>query len=257
MGFQFQLYRGDQISDEILSDAAELFSENYGVWGPQASSKLGTFAKAGRRVRMNSTRLRQQCLPSGADNIYVKATEGGNLIGNAFATRWVHQGQRMCWITQLVVSSRYRNLGIATEVWFQSESCVFVLICTLQLLRKLQEEKLEQEQIFGILSSHPFAIRAALRALGRGAEKADLSMTHEHAATIMASCPVVYVREAKLVGSLFEGTGAEAGVKSCADTNFYVDHQEPLHALEYTKQSGLEWPFGELPEGHEFLVLAR
>ncbi|KPI45758.1 uncharacterized protein AB675_866 [Cyphellophora attinorum] len=238
MSFEYQIYRGDQISEPILTDAARLFSENYGVWGLQASSKLGTFAKAGRRIRMSSIRLKQQCLPPGADNIYIRAVKGEKLVGNVFATRWVHQGRRMCWIAQLVVSSYYRNLRIATE-----------------LLRKLQEQEQGEEQAFGILSSHPFAIRAALRAFGHGLEKVNLSMTQKYAATTMASCPIVYVREAKLRGSLFGESGAETGVKSCADTKFYVDHQEPVQALNAAKQSGLEWPLGDLPEGHEFLLL--
>jgi hypothetical protein len=137
----------------------------------------------------------------------------------------------------------------------RGDDIMSTLTYLLQLLLKLREG--EQDRGFGLLSSHPFAIKAALRAFGRGLDEVDLSMTKEHAATIMASCPVDYVHEAKLKGSLFEGDGAETGVVSCADTNFYVDHTEPLNALEIVKQSGLEWPFGDLPEGHEYLVLVK
>jgi hypothetical protein len=116
MNFVYQVCRGTEITDEVLAEGAKLFCENYGIWGPEASSKIGKFAKAGNRVRMNSARLKQQCLPAGADNVYVKVMDGSTLAGNVFATRWVYEGRNMCWITQLVVSGSYRKHGLATQV---------------------------------------------------------------------------------------------------------------------------------------------
>jgi hypothetical protein len=40
-------FEGRSITDEMLSDAAKLFSLNYGVWGPSAAEKMGKFAKQG------------------------------------------------------------------------------------------------------------------------------------------------------------------------------------------------------------------
>lgn len=40
--------RSDQVTDEMLDEAAKLFSENYGVWGEHAEERIGKFAKAGR-----------------------------------------------------------------------------------------------------------------------------------------------------------------------------------------------------------------
>jgi hypothetical protein len=97
---------------------------------------------------------------------------------------------------------------------------------------------------------------AALRAFGRGLEEVNLEMVREHARGIMGSSPVAYVRNAKLRGSLF-GAEEEGGVVCCADTGFFVDHAEPLAALEAVKNRGVEWPFGSLPEGCEFLVLVK
>ena len=112
----------------------------------------------------------------------------------------------------------------------------------------------DKDRGFGILSSHPAAILGALRAWGRGIEEADLSMVREHALGIMAVSPVAYIRDAKLQGTLF-GEEREGGV-CCADTQFWVDHEEPLTALAQVKKR-VAWPFGELPEGCEFLVLVR
>jgi hypothetical protein len=73
----------------------------------------------------------------------------------------------------------------------------------------------------------------------------------------MASCPVEYVRCAKLRGTLFPSDVNE-GVVSCADTGFWVDHSEPKEALRILKEEKrVEWPLGELPEGCEFLILAK
>lgn len=78
-------------------------------------------------------------------------------------------------------------------------------------------------------------------------------MAKEHGAGIMAASPVKYVRDAKLKGSIF---GIDDGTVCCADTNFWVDHAEPLAILAEVKNK-VTWPFGELPEGCEFLVLVK
>lgn len=141
----------------------------------------------------------------------------------------------MVWITQLCVSKKYRNQGIAKR-----------------LLENLRGDGCG----FGILSSHPFAILAVLRVFGRGSTHRDimLEMGKAHARSILHSCPVRYVKEAELHGSLFEEDVNDRTV-SCADTNFWVDHEEPLEALKIITEKGIIWHFGELPQGHEFLVL--
>ena len=113
------------------------------------------------------------------------------------------------------------------------------------------------------MSSHPAAIMAALRVYGNGLEGVDLGAIKRNAHGIMAISPVDYVRGALLAGSLFEED--DEGVKGrvdgnenkgicCAFTSFYVDHGEPIAVLEEVKKSR-QWPFGELPEGCEYLAL--
>jgi hypothetical protein len=77
----------------------------------------------------------------------------------------------------------------------------------------------------------------------------------EKAGAVLQSCPVLYISKAKLYGSLF-GT-VEDGSVFCADTGFWVDHGEPMAPLRMIREKGIEWPFGDLPEGHEFLVIAQ
>lgn len=85
----------------------------------------------------------------------------------------------------------------------------------------------------------------------------DLQLTSpSHTGRIMESSPIAYVRNAKVRGSLFQdGRRDEEGAVSCADTKFLVDHSELQDALQLIEEKGLSWPFGALPEGHEFLYL--
>lgn len=45
----YEAFHTDEgITEELLQEAARLFSENYGVWDKQAPHKVGKFAKEGR-----------------------------------------------------------------------------------------------------------------------------------------------------------------------------------------------------------------
>lgn len=61
---QIERFEGQQITEGILKAAAMLFSENYGIWGPLAETKMGPFAKKGARVKMSTKVLKQQCMPT-------------------------------------------------------------------------------------------------------------------------------------------------------------------------------------------------
>jgi hypothetical protein len=61
---------------------------------------------------------------------------------------------------------------------------------------------------------------------------------------------------AKPVGSLFD-QGCESGSICCTDTRLWVDHADPLAVLDQAREKGVQWPFGELPEGCEFLVFVK
>ncbi|KAI4652383.1 hypothetical protein J4E93_002585 [Alternaria ventricosa] len=131
--------QGHGVSEEMLAQAAELFSSDYGIWGPLAEEKMGTF---------------------------------GNFCKAAF---------------------------------------------------------------------------------GDGIEKLNLSGIKDLVPAVMKSSPVPYVKMAKPTGSLFD-QGDQTGAVCCADTAFWVDHAEPLAALDVIKEDGIKWPFGDLPDGCEFLA---
>ncbi|KAH0353079.1 hypothetical protein KCU81_g1851, partial [Aureobasidium melanogenum] len=226
----FTKHEGAEITNDMMHGIATLFSENYGIWGTAVEGR-----RQGQRVRSSPARLKSDCLPEApARNFLVQAKDADVLIGHVLATRWAFEGLDMCWITQLCICKRYRNQGLATK-----------------LLAKLSEH--DNDGGYGILSSHPFAVSATLRALGGGLDQVKECTISPRIRDIVASCPVNYVRTAKLRGSLFDSEVTD-GTVSCADTGFFVDHAESDTALDEIQRKGIEWPFGRLPEGHEFLV---
>lgn len=79
-------------------------------------------------------------------------------------------------------------------------------------------------------------------------------MMKELTPATMESSPVSYVKMSKPMGSLFD-QGDQTGAICCADTRFWADHAEPEAALNIIKKDGINWLFGDLPGGCEFLAL--
>ncbi|KAF2455831.1 hypothetical protein BDY21DRAFT_348818 [Lineolata rhizophorae] len=226
-------YNGAEITSEMLQDAARLFSENYGIWGPRGP-------KPGSRVSMSAAKLRRECLPEKHEHRcgYSRIVVDGQLVANAFACYWDCAAGRICWVTQLVVRPEFRSRRFATR-----------------LLGAFLEE---QVWAYGIMSSHAHACMAAVNAFGRKVDSVRLSDIRDHAELILAASPIGYLKSARLHGSLFNA-GVVDGSVSSADTHFFVDHAEPRQALEGVKGrlAPLEWPFGELMECHEFVVIVK
>jgi hypothetical protein len=80
-----------------------------------------------------------------------------------------------------------------------------------------------------------------------------LDVIAKYAGEIMEASPIGYVKDAKLRGSVFS-PGDTSGLVSCVDSGFFVDHTEPLEALAWVQEE-MDWPLGELLDGHEFLVI--
>lgn len=232
-----KLYEGfnsDDVTDDMLEEASKLFSENYGVWGEHAAQVMGKFAKAGSHVRLSKERLRNEYLPNDISS-YVRVSVNGHLAGNAFACRWTVDGKTICWITQLVVHRDYRERGLAAGL--------------------LNEIKLDGDDAYGVMSSHPAACLAASKAFGSSINTVSLEFMKDNAESIMKASPVGYVRDANLRGKLFDPKDT-SGLVSSVDTGFFVDHEEPLEALAWVRES-MEWPLGELLDGHEFILILQ
>ncbi|KAJ6185187.1 hypothetical protein N7519_006488 [Penicillium mononematosum] len=125
----------------------------------------------------------------------------------------------VCWVTQLVVDKDYRDNGLAAGL--------------LRSLRKTTDD------IYGIMSSHPAACLAAAKSLGS-------LRNHE-------VLPIPYIQDAKLRGTIFQPEDTSAMV-SGVNTGFFVDHEEPQKVLQAVRENW-QWPLGDLPDGHEYLLV--
>ncbi|KAL2417770.1 hypothetical protein ABEF95_010206 [Exophiala dermatitidis] len=228
----FETFDGREVTDAMLTEAAVLFNENYGIWGTDPTHSRSV-PRQGSRVKLSKDRLRAQCLPENVDCLYARVTVAGHLAGNAFACRWRVQNKTVCWITQLVVHSDHRERGLA-----------------MGLLNPLRQD---DDNIYGIMSSHSAACLAAAKAFGGGIDSVPTGFIRDNASTVMKESPVEYVRNAELRGNLFDPDDT-SGVISSVCTNFFVDHAEPLEALKWVRQRH-SWPLGELLDGDEFLLM--
>ena len=69
----------------------------------------------------------------------------------------------------------------------------------------------------------------------------------------MSASPIAYIREAELRGTLF-GPENSTELVCGVDTEFFVDHDEPLAALGVVRENW-DWPLGGLSDGYEFLLI--
>jgi len=229
----YEMFKREQVTDDMLQEASKLFSENYGIWGKNAATIMGAFAKEGTHVKMSKDRLRAQYLPTDIPCSYIRVTVDGKFAGNVFACYWTYKSQSVCWITQLVVHRDYRERGLASGL--------------------LSELRQKEDNIYGVISSHPAACLATIKALGSALDPPKLDYIRDHAKAIINSSPIDYVKGAKPCGILFDSKDA-SGLVSSAFTNFYVNHAEPLEALSWVREN-IEWPLGDLIDGHEFLLI--
>lgn len=260
----------------MLFEAAELFSKDYGVWGPEAASKMNdSELKQGRNVEGDWRYIFEDVIPQmnfdfmqdreAADmrNYYVRCIDETGLLGYTFATLWRYEDTRIMWISQMVVRKDCRRSKIATNM--------------LKALRKRfhygpRGAERPKEWAVGMLSVHPAAIRACYRAFAPtphkhcffgGVEKEFGMYLKERARPLMLSCPINSVREAgsRLKGDAFlvdgnrkdhlsqikVGEHFSCRTACCAQTDFYIDHTEKEEVMSSFKC----WPCEErnLPEG--------
>ena len=89
--------------------------------------------------------------------------------------------------------------------------------------------------------------------IGVNIYSANLNFIHDVVTKIILASHISYLETAQLTGSVFN-EGDESGAVSSVFTAFYVDHVEPLEALEKFKLRG-RWCLGELLDGHKYLAI--
>ncbi|KAI0737885.1 hypothetical protein C8Q80DRAFT_1222624 [Daedaleopsis nitida] len=234
--FTFDVATGLEITYAHLKACATLFSENYGVWAPNAPAPF----KPGNRVKMVPSVLRRQILSTSSpdDAILAMCRLGEEHVGHAFAVKWRYGDSDVVgWVTQLVVRADMRRQHIATD-----------------LLRRLKLHRwFANVTMLGVASSHPAACHAVCKIIDRTPKNLDLRFVAEHAAAVLRCSSVSYLKDAQVRGSLFDASVAD-GTVSSANTNFFVNHEEPNTILSHYLAEN-NWSLGNLLEGHEFIVL--
>lgn len=81
----------------------------------------------------------------------------------------------------------------------------------------------------------------------------SLDFIRDNAESLVKTSPIEYIRNAKLCGNLFEPEDS-TGLVSGVNTMFFVDHDEPLAALQAVCKTW-DWRLGDLPDGHEYLLV--
>ncbi|KAI5861981.1 hypothetical protein GGS23DRAFT_605904 [Durotheca rogersii] len=223
----FQIYSGEQLTAEMVAAAAELYSRSYGVWGPGAP-------REGKRIRISARQLCAEYLSHPRETLYARAVVDGVLAGQVLCTRWPGaDGRLVCWVTLLVVRAEYRRRGLAAA-----------------LLRCVQSDL---DAVYGLLSPNPTACLAAAHAFGTPLDRISLEFIATNAEAVLAASPVPRLRGVRLRGTVFNAA-TPGSLVAGADTQFFVGRSELLTNLHLIEDQ-YAWPLGELPPGHEFLLL--
>lgn len=204
------------ISREVLDACAVLFSSDYGVW-----SDDGPWP--GHNVKLSARKLQALLLfDSDTCRLAVAKTVKGEVVAHAFYCNfpYVPAGQRVVWITQLVVKTEYRGQHIA---------------------RTLLKSACGDKGLFAccLVSCNPLAVRALCSAVGR---QPDLYETAAHVERLVEASSIPYIQGKQIKVS--------PGHEECSKmlTDFHVCHP-------HVKRDVHTWKLGSLQPGEEFLAI--
>ena len=207
------------VSDADLADCAALFSAHYGVWSPRGP-------RPGAPICLSPARLRAACLYDDACGVVLhRDGRSGALLGHAFFRRFEvalappggGAAGAAVWVTQLVVAAGERGKRIATTL----------------LLSLLSRDLVA----FGLLSSHPHAVRALEHAAATRCDPAHIAAA---AATLQAAARVPYFRAEDI---------------DTAHGRCVVDHAGMNALLSAYARAGRPFELGSLGEGEEFIAV--
>ncbi|TDL23851.1 hypothetical protein BD410DRAFT_153144 [Rickenella mellea] len=175
------------ISDDLLKEASSLYSNHFGFWISEDIGR-GTW-RLSSRVKLSARRLREGYLFN--DDCFISHVcdpASGKLIGYAFGTTApdptspLNSGKKIMWI---VVHKDFRSDRIATH------------------LIAAATEKFPTLSILGIVSPHPWAIRAVMRVAGVDIRNIDLDFIAQHGSACLRAVGVPYVNDTMFFGSVF------------------------------------------------------
>jgi hypothetical protein len=101
--YQFEWLAGNEVSVELREKFASLYSQHYGIWGPEG-------VHSGGHIKLTSARMGDWL---GDDTHVVWASMLGEVVGYAITVQSVmaNVGQ-IAWVTQLVVHEDHRDKNV-------------------------------------------------------------------------------------------------------------------------------------------------
>jgi 2-polyprenyl-3-methyl-5-hydroxy-6-metoxy-1,4-benzoquinol methylase len=215
--FEFHWKHGHSVDSDLISEMSMLYSEHYGVWGPNGT-------KPGEPIRLSAEHIRKYLT---RDSLVVWATAFGSLIGYAIAIHAdIPDCGKVAWITQLVVHQEHRQVDVGKTLLFTIW-------------------KFSDHFAWGLLSANPYAIRALEKATRRRCQPEFIA---EHASELL-------VLGKKQVHYLETSRGFVINEKeSRVNSAFHLDHSELPTMLESATGAMKPWVLGSLQEGWEWFA---
>lgn len=206
-----------------IAACAALFSAHYGTWSPRG-------LRPGQRISMIASRLYDACLFD-EDCGVVLHHAGGVLVGHAFFRRFMITcnvggaavAGPVVWVTQLVVATAERGRHVASEMLLR--------LCSRDLVA------------FGLLSSHPHAVRALEHAAHLDCQP---KLIAKAAPALQASARVPYFRAEDII--------VDTG-RCVVSNGFFVDHTAVDDILSAYLAQGHPFELGPLDQGEEFIAV--
>ena len=202
----------------LLKSCAGLFSTSYARWGDGGP-------RPGEPVRIGPDHLRR--LLDSEEARILCAFEGGILAGYAVILRFRGTGgQRVAWISQLVVGPTYRRSRVATTLLFSAW-------------------QFSDYDVWGIVTANPYAVRALETATRRPCR----------ARTIVANGGPVLGDLRRFLPYLPEDFDRVPDrLLPSVDSRFHIDLSEMERMREGAARADRPWNLGMIAEGHEWFA---
>lgn len=213
---EFLTKRCSDLTSEEIQQCSKLFSEHYGVWGPDEPR-----GKKGKRIQLKENYYED--FKTKKDYFVSLAYYNKQLIGQAFYIRKAFsQGEYFSWVLQLVVHSNYRNMSIGRtllySIWgFSGDSA------------------------WGLATSNPYTVKTLESATFRKVEPKYVFKNLEYVKKLGNEIDFVKDRNYDV-----------DDYRSIINTEFYIDHSDIKDKIEKAYEDN--WILGDLPAGYEWLA---
>jgi 2-polyprenyl-3-methyl-5-hydroxy-6-metoxy-1,4-benzoquinol methylase/GNAT superfamily N-acetyltransferase len=215
--YQFEWLAGDQVSADMLAKFADLYSQHYGVWGPEG-------VRPGERIRLTPERVKEWL---GDKTHIVWATALGELVGYAITVQSAIENiGDIAWVTQLVVHEEHRDRDVGKRLLFTAW-------------------KFTDFFAWGLLSANPYAVRALEKATRRRCIPKRVRQNVNELKKFGAEFIHYVCADSRIVLE-----DEEARI----DSGFFIDHSQLPRMLKSVQRDGNHWTLGELPPGWEWFA---